>query len=40
MRWCIRRTVNGCAAQQLVARQGVIAPGFISYGLVIGAIVV
>jgi len=34
MRWPIRRIVNGCAAQQLVARQDVIAPEFISYGLV------
>jgi hypothetical protein len=32
MRWRIRRIVNGCAAQQLVARQDVIAPEFISYG--------
>jgi len=38
MRWRIRRIVNGCAAQQLVARQDVIAPEFISYGLVIRAI--
>jgi len=37
-RWRIRRIVNGCAAQQLVARQVVIAPEFISYGLVIRAI--
>jgi len=35
MRWRIRRIVNGCAAQQLVARRDVIAPEFISYGLVI-----
>jgi len=35
MRWRIRLIVNGCAAQRLVARQGVIAPEFISYGLVI-----
>ncbi len=33
MRWRIRRIVNGCAAQQLVARRDVIAPEFISYGL-------
>jgi hypothetical protein len=38
MRWRIRRIVNGRAAQQLVARQDVIAPEFISYGLVICAI--
>ena len=38
MRWRIRRIVNGCAAQQLVARRDVIAPGFISYGPVIHAI--
>jgi hypothetical protein len=38
MRWRIRRIVNGCAAQQLVARRDVIAPEFISYGLVIRAI--
>jgi hypothetical protein len=38
MHWRIRRIVNGCAAQQLVARQDVIAPEFISYGLVIRAI--
>jgi hypothetical protein len=30
-RWRIRRIVNGCAAQQLVARQDVIAPEFISF---------
>jgi hypothetical protein len=30
MRWRIRRIVNGCAAQQLVARRDVIAPEFIS----------
>ena len=35
MRWRIRRIVNGCAAQQLVARRDVITPEFISYGLVI-----
>ena len=33
MRWRIRRIVNGCAAQQLVARRDVIAPEFILYGL-------
>ncbi len=38
MRWRIRRIVNGCAARQLVARRDVIAPEFISYGLVIRAI--
>jgi hypothetical protein len=38
MRWRIRRIVNGCAAQQLVARQDAIAPEFISYGQVIRAI--
>jgi hypothetical protein len=38
MRWRIRRIVNGCAAQQMVARQDVIAPEFISDGLVIRAI--
>jgi hypothetical protein len=38
MRLRIRRIVNGCAAQQLVARRDVIAPEFISYGLVIRAI--
>jgi len=38
MSWGIRRIVNGCAAQQLVARRDVIAPEFISYGLVIRAI--
>ena len=32
MRWRIRRIINGCAAQQLVARRDVIAPEFISYG--------
>jgi len=37
-RWRIRRIVNGCAAQQLVARRDVIAPEFISYGLVIHTI--
>ena len=37
MSWGIRRIVNGCAAQQLVARRNVIAPEFISYGLVIRA---
>jgi hypothetical protein len=35
MSWRIRRIINGCAAQQLVARRDVIAPEFISYGLVI-----
>jgi hypothetical protein len=35
MRWRIRRIVNGCAAQQLVVRRDVIAPEFISYGLVV-----
>jgi hypothetical protein len=38
MRWRIRRIVNSCAAQHLVARQDVIAPEFISYGLVIRVI--
>jgi len=38
MRWRIRRIVNGCDAQQLVARRDVIAPEFISYGPVIRAI--
>jgi hypothetical protein len=38
MRWRIGRIVNGCAAQQLVARRDVIAPEFITYGLVIRAI--
>jgi len=38
MHWRIRRIVNGCAAQQRVARRDVIAPEFISYGLVIRAI--
>jgi hypothetical protein len=38
MRWGIRRIVNGCARQLLVARRDVIAPEFISYGLVIRAI--
>jgi len=38
MRWGIRRIVNGCTAQQVVGRQDVIAPEFISYGLVIRAI--
>jgi hypothetical protein len=38
MRWRIRRIVNDCAAQQLVAHRDVIAPEFISYGLVIRAI--
>jgi hypothetical protein len=33
-RWHIRRIVNDCAAQQLVARRDVLAPEFISYGLV------
>jgi len=36
--WGIRRIVNGCAAQQLAARRDVLAPEFISYGLVIRAI--
>jgi len=34
MCWRIRWIVNGCAAQQVVARQDVIAPECISYGLV------
>lgn len=38
MRWRIRRISNGCAAQQLVARRDVLAPEFISYGLVIRGI--
>jgi hypothetical protein len=38
MRGRIRRIVNRCAAQQLVARRDVIAPEFTSYGLVIRAI--
>jgi hypothetical protein len=38
MCWRIRRIVNGCAAQQPVARRDVIAPEFISYGLIIRAI--
>jgi hypothetical protein len=38
MRWRIRRIVNGRAAQQLVARQDVIAPECISYSLVIRAV--
>jgi hypothetical protein len=38
MSWGIRRIVNGCARQLLVARRDVIAPEFISYGLVIRAI--
>jgi hypothetical protein len=38
MRWRIRRIAHGSAAQQLVVRQGAIAPEFISYGLVIRAI--
>jgi hypothetical protein len=38
MRWRIRLIVNGCAAQQLVEGQDVIAPEFISYGLLIRAI--
>ena len=29
MGWGIQRIVNGCAAQQLVARRDVIAPEFI-----------
>ena len=37
MRWRIRRIVNGCAVQQLVACRDVIAPEFISYGLVMPA---
>ena len=36
MRWRIWRIVNGCTAQPFVARQDVIAPEFISYGLVPG----
>jgi hypothetical protein len=31
MRWRIRRIVNGCAAQRLVARRDVISPEFISF---------
>ena len=38
MRWGTRRIVNGCAAQQRMARRDVIATEFISYGLVIRAI--
>jgi len=38
MRWRIRRIVNGCAAQQMVARIDVI-PQFILYGPVIRAII-
>ena len=38
MRWRTQRIVNGCAAQQLVARRDVIAPKFNSDGLVIRAI--
>jgi hypothetical protein len=38
MRWRIRWIVNGGAAQQLVARREVIAPEFISDGLVIRVI--
>jgi len=38
MRWRIRRIVNGCAAQQLVACRDVIAPEYIFYGLVIHVI--
>ena len=38
MRRRIRRIVNGCAAQQLMARREVIAPEFIFYGKVIRAI--
>jgi hypothetical protein len=34
----IRRIVNGCVAQQLLARQNLIAHEFISYGLVIHTI--
>jgi hypothetical protein len=38
MRWRIGQIVNGCAAQQPVARRDVIAPEFVSYDLVIRAI--
>jgi hypothetical protein len=38
IRWRIPPIVNGCAAQQLVAHRDVIAPEFISYGLVLRAI--
>jgi hypothetical protein len=38
MRWRIRRIVNGCVTQHMVARQDLIAPEFIPYGLVIRAI--
>jgi len=38
MRWRFRRIVNGCDVQQLVARRDVIAPEFISYGLVINPV--
>jgi hypothetical protein len=38
MRWRIRRIVNSCAAQLLVARRDVIAPEFVYYGLVMRAI--
>jgi hypothetical protein len=38
MPWRIRRIVNRCAAQQLVARRNAVAPEFNSYGLVILAI--
>ena len=38
MRRRIRRIVNGCAAQHLVARREVIATEFIFYGIVIRAI--
>ena len=38
IRWRIPPIVNGCAAQQLVARRDVIAHEFISYGLVLRAI--
>ncbi|MEW6365770.1 MAG: BrnT family toxin [Acidobacteriota bacterium] len=39
MNWGIRRIVNGCARQLLVARRDVIAPEFISYRFIaIGAI--
>jgi hypothetical protein len=38
MPWRTRRIFNGCAAQQVVFRRDVIAPEFISYGIVIRAI--
>ncbi len=38
MSWGIRRIVNGCARQLLVVRRDVIAPEFLSDGLVIRAI--